>query len=297
LKTLAYFDYFDHPLTAIEIFSFMPCRCEPGILKNELHSLVDERLIFKVGRFYALRNEPFMVSKRMQGHRSAIEDLIIAKKIGRFLSRLPFVEAVAVSGSLSKYYADENTDIDFFIITSVNRLWIARTIMHFFKKISFIIGKQDWFCMNYYIDESKMEIPEKNLFTAIEIATLMPLEGELSFRKFLISNSWVHDFLPCYTFSGKAHQLAKGFLRKVVEGILGLKVFDSIEALLMRITSKRWQKKAQKSGQRNDLQVMGMAADKHFSKPDPAIFQQKFLQAYDKRIKQYTEAGVPTDKQ
>jgi hypothetical protein len=275
---------------AIEIFSFMPCRFELEILKNELSSLVDEELVFKLGRYYSLRNEPFLVSRRMEGHRSAIEELIIAKKIGRFLSRLPFVECVAVSGSLSKYYADENTDIDFFIITSANRLWLARTIMHFFKKVSFIIGKQDWFCMNYYVDETKMEIPEKNLFTAIEIVTLMPLEGDFAFKKFLKTNFWVKELLPCYSFSGNAREITKGVLRKSVEGFLSLKFFDPLEKVLMEITSKRWQKKAEKSKRRNDMQTRGMAVDKHYSKPDPAIFQKKFLHAYDNRIKQYTEA-------
>jgi hypothetical protein len=296
LKTLAYFDYFNHPLTAIEIYAFMPCRYELAVLKNELLSLIDEGLIFKLGRFYALRNERFIVTRRMEGRRTAMGELIIAKKIGRFLSRLPFVEAVAVSGSLSKCYADENTDIDFFIITSANRLWLARTIMHFFKKMSFIVGKQDWFCMNYYIDETKMEIPEKNLFTAIEIATLMPLEGEFSFKEFLKANCWIKNFLPCYTFSGNAHPSRKGLSRKVVEGFLSLKVFNTLENLLMKITAKRWQKRAEESRQRNDLHAIGMAVDKHYSKPDPAIFQKKFLQAYDKRIKQYAEAWVATEE-
>jgi hypothetical protein len=94
------------------------------------------------------------------------------------LYRFPFVRGIGISGSLSKNYADEDADIDFFIITSRNHLWIARTFLHGLKKLSFLVGKQDWYCMNYFIDEEALVIAEKNIFTATEVVTLKPVCGE-----------------------------------------------------------------------------------------------------------------------
>lgn len=284
LKALVYFDHFDHPLSASEIGSFMPSRYDETAFENELTSLLRDSIVFKTGAFYAIRNEPLLAEKRIAGYNAAITQLIVAKKIARFLSRFPYVEAIAVSGSLSKYYADENSDIDFFIITSGNRLWIARTLMHLFKKLTFIIGKQHWFCMNYYIDDIKMEIPEKNLFTAIEIVTLLPLEGRDGFEKFMAANAWVKNFFPFFQNTNKASELRKGFIGNALEKILNFHFFDLLENRLMTITDKRWKKKSYSIKRIDPSKHIGMAVDKHFSKPDPKIFQEKILKQYHIRV-------------
>ena len=38
--------------------------------------------------------------------------------------------------------------------------------------------------VNYYIDEAAMEIEEKNIFTAVEIITLIPMKGEEQINRF-----------------------------------------------------------------------------------------------------------------
>ena len=286
LKVLVYFDHFDHPLSASEIRSFMPSRYDEIAFENELSSLLNESIVFRTGEYYAIRNQPMLAKKRIAGYKAAITQLIVAKRIARFLSRFPYVEAIAVSGSLSKYYADENSDIDFFIITSGNRLWIARTLMHLFKKLTFIMGKEHWFCMNYYIDDIKMEIPEKNLFTAIEIVTLLPLEGGDGFEKFMAANSWVKNFFPFFQNSNKASELRKGFIRNAVEKILNSDFFDLLESRLMTITDKRWKKKSHSIKRTDPSKNIGMSVDKHFSKPDPRIFQEKILKQYHNRVQQ-----------
>jgi hypothetical protein len=69
-----------------------------------------------------------------------------------------------------------------FITTAKNRLWIARTLMHGLKKLTFLFNKQHYFCMNYYVDEvQQLQIREKNIYTAIEVATLMPSTGRYYF--------------------------------------------------------------------------------------------------------------------
>src|SRR6266478_4413244 len=99
-------------------------------------------------------------------------------KIGRFLSRFPYVTGVGISGSLSKMDAREKADFDFFIVTKANRLWIARTIMHLFKKLTFITGKQHLYCMNYYLDEKALQLRDQNIYTAVEAITLIPVSGK-----------------------------------------------------------------------------------------------------------------------
>ena len=81
--------------------------------------------------------------------------LVKAKAKARFISKFPFVAAVGVSGSLSKGYYDSDSDIDFFIITQHNRLWICRTLLMVYKKI-FLLNSRKYFCPNYFISSEQL---------------------------------------------------------------------------------------------------------------------------------------------
>jgi hypothetical protein len=290
LKTLAYFDVFNYPLTREEVRRFLPQKCNQFVVDEILYQFVKEKRIYKLNNFFSLQNQPQLAEIRMAGNKRAVKLLKIAERAAKVLSWFPFVESVAVSGSLSKNFADEKADIDFFIITSANRLWIARTCMHIFKKFTYLIRKQNWFCMNYYIDEMKMEIVEKNIFTAMEIVTLMPVQGINCFKKFIKMNSWTCNYFTEPVISNEKNaEIKKIFLRKCVEKIFDSKFGISIEKRLMNLTDKRWKKKTHR-GKVNDHGLrLAMIIDPHFSKPDPEIFQSKVLQKYQYKTRQLLE--------
>ena len=129
LAALSYFDIFDYPLTQTEIGQFLKADYRHGEFAEELQNLVMENWIYKLDEFYSLQHNYSLANRRRKGNVKAKDMLQTAGKIAGFLSAFPFVKGVAVSGSLSKNFADENSDIDFFIITEKNKLWIARTFM------------------------------------------------------------------------------------------------------------------------------------------------------------------------
>jgi len=253
---------------------------------------LQKKIVFKLGDFFSLQNKPSLVERRRKGNQRALKQLQIAKKAAKVLSWFPFVKSVAVSGSLSKMFADEKSDIDFFIITSGNRLWISRTFMHLFKKITYLAGKQNWFCMNYYVDDIWMEIPEKNIFTAMEIVTLIPMQGLKYFRQFIEANDWTNLFFASHTISSNVGmEIKKGFAGTCIEKILTSGIADHLDEWLMRTTDKRWKKKTV-TGKVNDhgLEV-GMMVNRHFSKPDPKNFQAKIIQQYERKINQLLQSN------
>ncbi len=286
LKTLAYFDHFNYPLTIEDLCLFACKNYDPSEIERAADELKSRKIIFKLKQFYSLQNNPGLADKRLKGNQRAIQELVIAEKAARLLSGFPFVVTVAVSGSLSKYYADENTDIDFFIITKTDRLWIARTLMHLFKKLTFITGKQHWFCMNYYVDEKGLEIPEKNIFTAMEIVTLLPMQGFGNFRTFNEANQWTKNYFPAHHPKFKEEwQVKKGFVCKCFEKIFNSTLGDAVDQWLMAVTDKRWKKKVQR-GKVNAHDIpIGMMVGRHFSKPDPANLQARVIEQYEMRVK------------
>jgi len=281
LATLAYFDMFNYPLTRAEVFRFLKNKYPYDAFDDALKCLLDSGKIHLFDKFYCLKNDHYMVVRRNEGNQKASELIAIAEKVGNILIRFPYVRGVAISGSLSKNFADEYSDIDLFIITAKNRLWIARTIMHCFKKLTFLVNKEHYFCMNYYVDEQQMEIAEKNIYTAIEIGTLMPLQGDTVFERFYAANAWTRNFLPNKTMRIATAKPAKSsFLGKVSGWLPNNPLLDMIDNMLMKITARRWSRKTIHKKLNSHGIVMGMKTGKHFSKPDPSNFQSKLLAKY-----------------
>lgn len=285
LATLAYFDIFNYPLTSGEIYLFLKNKYEQADFEFGLKCLIGSRSVYQFNSFYTLKNDYSLIARRCEGNKKAAELIKIAGKVSELLIRFPYVRAIAISGSLSKNFADENSDIDLFVITAKNRLWIARSLMHAFKKLTFLVNKQDYFCMNYYIDEEQLEIVEKTLYTAIEVVTLIPLQGDSAIEHFYAANAWTREFLPNKIMRiSSAKPLKPFFLKILVEKILDNGVGNVIDNMLMKITASRWLKKTLTKKLNSKGSIMGMDANKHYAKPDPKNFQTRLLQQYQDKV-------------
>jgi hypothetical protein len=289
LKVLAYFDLFNYPVSAEEILFFLDQDIPACELDRELEVLAAGKYLFRLGPFYSLRDDPRAAERRVRGNRHAEELLVIADRVSRFLYQFPYVRGVGISGSLSKHYADEDADIDYFIITRSNRLWIARTFMHLFKKWSFLTGRQHWYCMNYYVDEEALEIEEKNIFTATELITLLPACGNGGLVKFFDANNWATAYFPHYRQRKREAAIypSPTFLKKVLEKMFDNRAGDRLDDFLHRLTSRRWKNKEERGALNDKGDKMSLKTGKHFSRPNPEIFQQKILGSYSDRLKEF----------
>lgn len=284
---MAYFDLFRYPLNREEILQYIDQSCSPAALEPAFKELQEARCIFSTGPFFSLSNDPGIAQRRKEGNDRAAFLLPTAYRIGRFLYGFPFVRGVGISGSLSKNFADTNADIDFFIITAANRLWIARTLMHLFKKFSFLVQKQHWFCMNYYIDEAALVINEKNIFTATEVVTVIPVCGEQVFADFFAANAWSRGFYPNHPSVPSAIYPYKkpSLVKKAVEYGFNNGWGERLDQYWMRVTSKRWAEKERKHQLNMKGDPLGLKTDRHFARPNPEYFQKKILARMDMQLK------------
>ena len=286
LKTLAYFDLFNYPLALQDIRYFLDVEAGEATIERELHSLLWQGRVYRTGEYYSLQDNPALAERRQKGEIHADELLVIAARNARLLYQFPFVRGICISGSLSKRCADERSDIDYFIVTKANRLWIARTIMHLYKKLSYLRGYQHRFCMNYYIDEEALEIEEKNIFTAIELLTLMPMCGNGSLDRFFEANTWTTLYLPHYRdrhWEGKGHH-RNTFLKRLLEALFNNPLGDRLEQKLRAITDRRWKKKTERGDLNMKGDPMALQCSPHYSRPNPANFQQKVLIKFYRRL-------------
>lgn len=197
LKTLLYYDIWSHPLTEKELFAFLPVNSMTyDHFKNRLaNEIVGDTVQYHRGYFFVKGKTPAVVEQRLKRMRHARRMWFMARLATHVIKRFPFVRAVFVSGDLSKNVTHRKSDVDFFIVTEPERLWITRTLLVLFKKI-FLLNSRKFFCINSFIASNNLVLDEQNIYTATEIATLKPLYNTELFRRYLEANGWIRSYFP-----------------------------------------------------------------------------------------------------
>ncbi len=174
-RTLAYVDLFDYPLTAVEIHRYL--EGIPASLAAVQHALAHSpqlagQLLCHAG-FYSLPGRSAVFAIRQQRQQQAQRLWSAARRYGALIARLPFVRLVAVTGSLAMSNVAAEADIDYFIVTENGRLWLARALVIGVVRLAARRGVV--LCPNYFVAESALALPEHSLYTARELAQMVPL--------------------------------------------------------------------------------------------------------------------------
>lgn len=220
IKTLCYADVFEFPMNKSEIFKYYigTEKVSAISLSSVLNAMVKERIIDRLKGYYLLIGRKRLVGLRYKRRIVSHRKLAIAKRVSAFLARIPTVRFVGISGSLSMNNCRAEDDIDLFIISSKNTLWITRlfvnlTLLAFGNKRSRndIFGA-DLICPNMFLAEDNLEIPDekKKLFSAHEVAQLKPVINKVNtYEGFLLQNAWINNFIPNFKIISKPPAIRK----------------------------------------------------------------------------------------
>ncbi len=209
LKTIAFFDVFKYPLTTTEIWKYLflykkrvSFEKVRYILKNS--KILKERLSKKEG-FYCLKDREHIYLIRKQNNNLAERKFSKAIRLIKLYRFIPFVRMVAVCNSLAYSNAKETSDIDFFVITKKNKIWLARFFTILFV---YIMGqrpsdkdKSDTFCLSFFIDEEylnikKIMLNDKDIYSPYWVQKLLPIyDPDNLYKKFLKVNKWYLNYL------------------------------------------------------------------------------------------------------
>ena len=295
IKTLLYFEVFKYPLTKQELYRYSLYSKKE--VDAALQNLIAENLVKKEKGFYTISLTKEQINKRIQGNIRAEKMMLKAKNMSRFIGNFPFVRAVFVSGSLSKGYFEKDDDIDYFIITKNNRLWSARTFLVVFKKI-FLLNSKKYFCINYFMSEENLKIPEKNRFTATECVTLKPMFGSNTFQKLIESNTWVLDYFPNFKNTKNEAKLKNPVFKKLFEKLLAGKFGDFLERNFMKITQNHQQRKFKEKLKKHEFDL-AFKGDENTSKHHPQNHQLKTIVLLNEKIKAFNKKfgfNIPLEK-
>lgn len=227
IKTLSYFDLFDYPLTLFEIKKYLCCEVE-STDEELLDMLASISSIQESGGFYYLLGRKEILEKRNERNEISVKKHAKAKIVAKILSVIPTIQYIGISGSLSMNNASSSDDIDFFIVTRKNSLWISRILVNVFlllikqKRARGSKNFEDKICPNMFVEETRMSFTGKRrtLYTAHEIAQLKPVFDRNGTHSVLLNkNKWISKFLPNIPVP-KRVQRKPSFVEKVLLDLL-----------------------------------------------------------------------------
>jgi hypothetical protein len=194
VRAVAYADVFDYPLTAEEVHRYLiGVPASRSTVRSALSSGRLPTVLSRSGRFFTLAGREGAIETRRARASVAADYWRRAVRYGHVLGGLPFVRMVAVTGALAMDNMADG-DIDFLVITEPGRLWLCRALVVGVVRAAGLRGTE--LCPNYFLSEQAMEIGERNLFTAHEIAQMVPLTGSETYQRLRALNRWTDAYLP-----------------------------------------------------------------------------------------------------
>ena len=190
--TLAYADVFDYPLTMPEVYRYLTST--KGTMEEVRRALSDESLFSHTGEYFTLRGREKIVEIRKRRAQVAARLWRKAVRYGRIIASLPFVKMVAITGSLAMNNTDEGKDIDYMIVTAPNHLWTCRALSLLVTRTAKLESVS--LCPNYLVTTNALELKERSLYVAHELAQMIPLSGMEIYNDIRQRNAWIDQYLP-----------------------------------------------------------------------------------------------------
>lgn len=189
---LAYADVFDYPLTVPEVYRYLTFT--RGTIEEVARALSDETLFSQIGEYFTLRGREEIVETRERRAQVAARLWGKAIRYGKIIASLPFVKMVAITGSLAMNNTEEGKDIDYMIVTAPNHLWTCRSLSLLVARIAQMEGVR--LCPNYLVTTNALELRERSLYVAHELAQMIPLSGMKIYDEIRQRNAWIDNYLP-----------------------------------------------------------------------------------------------------
>lgn len=221
--------YLDFPFTLDEVADYF--LASHNLTSEELASLISEgkfpSIPFQIKDRYLLSRPSQSESSRLEREQISAEKLGSAGEFSSLLKRLvPFVRTVAVTGSVAYGSAGKWDDIDLFVVTQRNRLWVSvlMTLILVRLKKALGLGPANLlpFCLSYVHDEKGFEDESlrnrANPLFARELIKAKPVAGTGVYRRMLEQNDWVRKMYEAPYFAALKDLKVKSTEKAVLEG-------------------------------------------------------------------------------
>ena len=207
VEAIAFFDLFDFPMTAFEVWQNIKIKCELADIIDNLDIVCQTAipLIQEKNGFYFLKNRSEIINTRMARYNYTDKKFKRAIKVARLFKFIPWIKMIAVGNLIGAHNLKKESDIDFFIITKANRVWITRFFCVLITKFLGLRPKpnnnENKICLSFFISEKALNLEklmlENDIYFYYWLANLTPIYNINNiFAEFIEANSWFKNKLP-----------------------------------------------------------------------------------------------------
>jgi hypothetical protein len=209
----------------------------------------------------------------------------------------PYTRAIFLGGSTALGTSCSKSDIDLFIVSRNNRVWLNKFFMTIFLSL---VGERrtqknlaDKFCLNIFLSNKNPVLPHADKIGAVFYKNLLPVwsENKNEIKKFWETNSWIKNYCEILPISQKnifdSKNAATNFSRKILEKIFD---FSGIGFLMEKISFK-----FQKTYFKNKLKKSGAQNSKEYDFfVSPELIAYHFpISNYHKEFKKWNSQNLP----
>lgn len=195
LRMVLYYDIFRHPLTRAELV-----RLVGGPVDEAIAGLVAAGAVEVEGAHVCRVGQRAHVAGRKERARQAELLWSDAQLAAATLARFPHVRGIFVTGGLSKQSAQAGGDVDYLLLIEPGWVWTTKSALQVLRR-ALPERTRNLFCTNYLLDTDHLLVDDRNLFTAMELATAVPLYGPEACSEFLKTNAWAAALVPGYAWN------------------------------------------------------------------------------------------------
>lgn len=208
LRLMAYYAVHGLPVTEAEMNSYIGIKTGHLAIKEALRELVQAKKIkLDSGGYYRLAkhtyNDREVTSRRQQ------ELLTKAKRWGGLIGLLPFVKAVVVVNSAAIGNVGADSDIDLFIVTKPNRIYITKGILmyglKFVQQLETSERKAGQFSLGMFattagVNWQRDVMAENDPHLGYWLMLAKPVYGAAIWYDMLKSSTYVQETFPNYVW-------------------------------------------------------------------------------------------------
>jgi len=292
-KTLAYFDIFNYPLTAWEVYRYLYIKDlnkEVGFLETK--NILDNNFQNKEG-FYFLANRQNLVEIRKERQVISAKKYKKARRVIRLLSLLPFIKMIAVSNSLAYDNAKEESDVDLFIISKSNKIWTARfyatVVLKLLHRRPTPNITKDKICLNFFATTESLNLEnlqiQNDIYFKYWLLQLTPIyDGQNYFNKLIKQNDWLTDFVNInyHCSASKKRKIKNNLIIRAIKFVLEkINSFNFIENFLKAFQFNRMPKNIKQKMNKGTTVVVNDRTLKFHLDDRREEFRDKWLNQYE----------------
>jgi len=133
IDLLAYFAVMNIRIDFDTLYSYLPIRTGHLVVKKQLRSLIRQGKVQCIDNLFGLKGHKYTSQKIPRARRAAL--IKKAQRWSLLMRLLPAVKSIVVINSVAYGNVHKDSDIDLFIVTSPNRIFLTKGFLMYFLRL------------------------------------------------------------------------------------------------------------------------------------------------------------------